>query len=266
MRHLLLLALPCALLCSAAADAAVVDVTVTVENLADPNGVSFAPLRFGFHSGVFDAFDNGAAATAPIISIAEGGSGADWFPAFAAADPAAVLGSTGGALLPGATFTTMAFRVDTALNPFFTFGSMVIPSNDLFIGNDDTQRYRLFDAAGGLLIGEINQTAGQIWNAGSETADPLAAAFLVIGNNGLRTPEGGVVEFSFSELAAYEGLTTAAGYDFTAAGLTGATPIYRISFGVAAVPEPAAWATMILGFGFTGVAMRRRATRQAATA
>jgi hypothetical protein len=87
-------------LLAAPAHAKLVDITVTVRNLAPTNSVSFAPLRFGFHNGSFDAFNNGQTATAPIISVAEGGSGADWFPAFAAAEPLAVLGSTSGALTP----------------------------------------------------------------------------------------------------------------------------------------------------------------------
>ena len=72
--------------------AAVVQLKVTVQNLAPQNSVSFAPLRVGFHSGVFDAFNIGQVANAAIISVAEGGSGAAWFPAFAAADPGAVTG------------------------------------------------------------------------------------------------------------------------------------------------------------------------------
>lgn len=261
MRILLLSAFSFSLLATPATATTLVDVTVRVENLAAANSVSFAPLRFGFHNGSYDAFNNGQVATAPIVSIAEGGGGADWFPAFAAADPTAVLGSTMGALTPGANFTTQSFRIDTANNAFFTFASMVVPSNDLFIGNDNPQRFRLFDNAGNLLINTIDQTAGQIWNAGSEIADPTAAAFLVGGTNALRTPENGVVEFSFSELAAYDGLQTAADYIFNAGGLDNSTPIYRITFSsaVAAVPEPSTWAMMIVGFGLTGTALRRRA-------
>ncbi len=128
------------------AGAMLVVVTVTVENLAPANSVSFAPLRLGFGNGTFDAFNTGETATAPIISVAEGGSGSAWFPAFAAAEPNAVLGSVGGALLPGATASS-SFVVDSSVNRLFTFGSMVIPSNDPFIGNDllsaDTSIYRI---------------------------------------------------------------------------------------------------------------------------
>jgi hypothetical protein len=253
-----------ALAMAAPSYAAIVDVTVRVQNLAPANSISFAPLRFGFNNGSFDAFNAGGVATAPIISVAEGGSGNAWFPAFAAADPMAVLGSTMGALTPGASFTTATFRIDTTINPFFTFASMVIPSNDFFIGNDDPMEYRLFDNAGNLLIQNIDQNASDIWNAGSELFDPLAAAFLVGGTNALRTPENGTVGFNFSELARFNGLTTAAGYRFDS-GLVDNTAIYRISFTSTAVPEPATWAMMIAGFGFVGGAMRRRKV-QAVTA
>lgn len=257
-------------LCSAAitglmattVQAKVVNVTVTVENLAPTNSVSFAPLHFGFNNGSFDAFNNGEVATAPIISVAEGGSASAWLPAFAAADPTAVLGSTGAPILPGAMMTTGSFRVDTAINPFFTFASMVIPSNDLFIGNDNPMRYRLFDASGNLLIGSILQDVGAIWDAGSEAVDPANAAFIVGGNNDLRTPENGVVSFEFSELSAFQGLQTAAGYTFDGSQLDTATPVFRISFSAVAVPEPGTWAMMILGFGVIGSAMRS-AKRQA---
>ncbi len=244
-------------LAASPADAALVKVYVTVENLAPLNDISFAPLRFGFHNGSFDAFNNGETAGQPIISVAEGGSGADWFPAFSAADPSAVLGSVGGALTPGSTATSMAFLVDTMVNPFFTFASMVIPSNDYFIGNDNPLQYRLFDNAGNLLIAQINQRASQIWETGSEITDPLAAAFLVIGDNDLRTAENGVVSFDFADLAAFNGLTTAAGYVFDS-NLVSNTAVYRISFSAAAVPEPATWAMLISGFGLTGAAMRRK--------
>jgi hypothetical protein len=237
-------------------------VTVRVENLAPTNSVSFAPLRFAFNNGTFDAFNEGQAANAATVSIAEGGSGSAWFPAFAAADPTAVFGSTMGALTPGANFTTRTFLIDTTLNPFFTFAAMVLPSNDFFIGNDDPMEYRLFDATGNLLIDNIDQSASDIWNAGSEAFDPANAAFVVGGNNAGRTPENGVVGFNFAELARFDGLTTAAGYTFNSR-LAANTAIYRISFSsVAAVPEAATWIQMIAGFIIVGGVLRHRKRMQ----
>ena len=241
------------------AQAAMLDVTVTVENLAPAEGVAFAPLHFGFNNGSFDAFDLGGVATAPIISVAENGSGSDWHPAFAMADPTAVRGTIGGLLLSGATATTTV-RVDSAMNPYFTFAAMVLPSNDFFIGNDAPMGYRIFDDAGNLLLGSIDQKARNVWDAGSEVFDPAAAAF--VGDASLHAPQNSVVAFNFAELAGFNGLTTGAGYTFTS-NLAADTDIYRITFSAVPVPEPETYALMLaglLGVGF--MARRRRNARE----
>ncbi len=250
----LALAAAATLLLGTGAHAQPLMVTVTVQNLAPAQGVAFAPLHFGFGNGTFDAFNLGGGATAPIISVAEGGSGTDWQPAFAAAEPGATRGTEGGLLLAGAT-NSPTVMVDPLLNPFFTFAAMAVPSNDFFIGNDSPTRYRVFDANGNLAINSILQRATDIWDAGSEVFDPAAAAF--VGNNDLRRQQNSVVAFNFAELAGFNGLTTGAGYTFTS-GLTADSDVYRISFSIAPVPEPSTYAMMFSGLMLVGWLARRR--------
>ena len=244
---------------AASAGAAQVQVTVNIENLAPANSVTFAPLHLGFNQGSFDAFNIGSVAGAGIVSVAEGGAGNVWQANFAAADPTATRGTIGGPLFPGAT-KTATFLVDSVLNPYFSFGAMVVPSNDFFIGNDSPTEYRLFNGGSALQLGSITIKAHEIWDAGSEVYDPAAAAF--VGNNSLRTPQNSVVAFNFAEFYGYNGLTTAAGYTFNSQ-LTANTDVYRISFSAAAVPEPESYALMATGLLALGALARRRRPGQA---
>jgi len=242
---------------AAVAGAQPVQLRVTVQNLAPSNSVSFAALRLGFHNGTYDSFNNGQAAGMSAISIAEGGTGNLWFPAFSAAEPNATLGSVvraaGGALRPGETASS-DHTVDPSINRFFTFGSMVVPSNDHWIANDNPMQYMLFNAAGELNLTSISQFGRQIWDNGSETEDPANAAFLVGSVNANRTPQNGVVSFNFDRLDAFNGLTTTAGYVFQRQ--FGANDeIYRISFEV--IPTPGAMSLL----GMSGVVVLRRRRR-----
>ncbi len=239
-----------------AASATSVNVTVKIENLAPVNSVSYAPLHLGFNNGSFDAFNIGGTPGAGIVSVAEGGAGNVWQADFAAADPTATRGTIGGLLQPGG-MRSMSFLVDTAVNPYFTFAAMVVPSNDFFIGNDSPTEYKLFNNGGSQLqISTITLKAKEIWDAGSEVFDPSAAAF--VGNNGLRTPQNSVVAFNFAEFFGYNGLTTGAGYTFNSQ-LAANSDVYRISFTAAAVPEPESYALMAAGLlALAGMARRRK--------
>lgn len=235
-------------------------ISVTIENLAPENSVSITPLNLGFGQGVFDAFDIGSAVSQEIENIAELGDGAAWQAAFLAADPNAVVGTLldpmHGVLLPGDS-ATQDFFVDSNVNTYFTFASMVVPSNDFFIGNDDPMAYDLFDDDGNLRISSITVYSTDIWDAGSEAFDPLTGAFLPGANAPGGLAQNSVVALNFAELYGFDGLTTAAGYTF-AAQLEAGDPVYRISFNVTPVPEADTWAMLLAGLGLVGVMTRRR--------
>ncbi len=242
-----------------------IQVRITVENLAPANSVSLAPLRFGFGTGVFDSFDNDQVAfplgapdisQAPIVTIAEGGSGSTWFPAFQAAEPNADLGSVFNPSFPPITpgeINSTIIDVDPT-NRFFTFGTMVVPSNDHFLGNANPTAFEIFDAGGNLLLTSITEDASRIWDAGSETENPANAAFLVGGVNAQRENENLPVTFNFTDFSAFNGLTTAAGYIFDSSLLSANTPVLRVSFEV--VPEPSSVA--LVAFGGVALATLRR--------
>jgi len=242
----------------AAALSAMVQVRVHVENLAPAGSVAVSPLTLGFGAGTFDPFDAGKAAGEPIVKIAEGGNGSMWMAAFQAAEPTATVGVvTPGPLTPGGS--AMAdFLVDSSVNRYFSFGAMVVPSNDYFVGNDSPTQYSVFDAGGQLALTSITLKGSDLWNAGSEATDPLQAAFLQVGMNDLRTPENGVIGADFADLSTFNGLTTAAGYAFNSQ-LAANLDVYRISFEV--VPEPASTAAMAL-CGILGSVWLRRGLRR----
>ena len=232
-----------------------VQVLVTVENLAPQNSVAYSPLSVGFGNGTYDSFDAGALAGPAIQGIAEFGSPADWFPAFMAAEPNATLGQVvpdpAGPLLPGQSAST-EFTVDSTSNRYFSFGAMVVPSNDYFIGNDSPMAYELFDNAGQLNLTSISLYGRDVWDAGTEVDGVFGAAFLMGSDAMDHIADDEPVAHDYMDLDMFNGLTTGAGYDFDRQfGADDA--IYRISFRI--VPEPGALALLALGGAFP---IRRR--------
>ncbi|MEM6749964.1 MAG: spondin domain-containing protein, partial [Planctomycetota bacterium] len=225
----------------ATASAGAQEVQVTFENLLAPGSTAFTPVFFGLSDGSFDLFDPGSAASPGLELVAEVGVTGTLESEFAAAAPGGLSDTTG--LVTGGTSDSVTFNVgDPTVNRFLSFATMVVPTNDLFIGNGNNLGIEVFDAAGnfnGPIT--IDIFGSQVWDAGTEVNDAdNGAAFLQGIDGSLGADQNGVVELFFNDpnadayLASLLGRTTAPGFDIEST-FTSSTPIARLTI----VPEPA---------------------------
>ena len=153
---------------------------------------------------------------------------------------------------------TITVDLDETSERFFSFLSMVIPSNDNFVGNANPFAYELFDAMGNFSnIGPIEVFGNEIWDNGTEANDNLGAAFNAAGGTG--TAENGGVTAGGS-IAQLLGQTTAAGTIVNSIpGSNDLLATITITQ-VAPVPLPAALPLLLAGLGGLGFARRQRRT------
>lgn len=240
---------------------------IVIENTAAPGGLSITPVYLAFHDGNFDAFTVGETASSGLELLAEDGivSGLpdERLPQSPASVATVAAQPANGppTIDPGET-STVQIDVDGDLNQFFTFLSMLVPSNDTFLGNGDPMAFELFDDAG-VFLGErvIDVTGEFLYDAGTEVNDPLGSPAFVLDPNGnfmASMDENGTVQLATS-LADFAGLQTPVGaldgglIDFTSdrANFSVARITVRDAT-VAPVPLPAAAWLMLGGLATLG--------------
>ena len=253
-----------------------VPITITVTNTQDTGGLSLTPLYFAFTDGAddaFDAFDAGEAASAGVEEIAELGSFGTLTGEREAADPdarGAVLGAPegfpGGPIIEPGETGSVTIDIDPTSQRFVQFLSMIVPSNDTFIGLDDA--VALF-AEDGTFLGpqSFDLSSALAYDAGTEVNDPLDGAAFVQGVDGMAgTEEGGVISLA-TDIGMMAGIVAANAQELSpeavAAFFAGGN-LGTISFDLAGdvVPLPAGFvlfATALAG----GAGLRRRAARTA---
>lgn len=179
-------------------------ITVTVTNTLEEGGTFLTPVWFGFHDGEnFDLWTDGEAASGGLERIAEDGvvegiaaefnqevgdGGVD----------ATIIGGLGvpGPIDPGESASfTLNVNPDQVGQGFFTWATMVIPSNDAFLASpDDPLQDFIFDEDGnfaGPLV--IERFGNDVLDAGTEVNTEEDAAFLNQTAPDQGTPENGVV-------------------------------------------------------------------------
>lgn len=223
---------------------------ITVDNLAPARGTFLTPAWFGFHDGSFDSYERGEAVTTGLERLAEDGDVSFISDEFAAVGGGTVQGAilglaeTPGPIDPG---ESASFTVDldssAASSRYFSYASMIIPSNDFFIANGKPFAHRIFDDAGGFLGADFVITGAQVLDAGSEVNDELAetTAFFSQAVPDTGTDEGGGVELATGFLPGGRILSSPdfANADFTAAGYEVARfRVELVADDAASVPEP----------------------------
>ena len=201
------------------------NISVTVENLADPGGIYLTPFFVGVHDGGFD-LAQGRQTNEALEALAEDGETGlitEQFAQEAAEGISATITSPEGfpgapVFDPGEVVTEILTVTNPGDNQFFTFASMLIPSNDAFVGNLGSRAYRLFNNRGGFRGPVTIMIYGNdVWDAGTEVNNPQGGApFSTEGGEsvdengrirrstglddfvGTGLPTGGVLERAFS--------------------------------------------------------------------
>ena len=178
-----------------------VEVEVRIQNMAPDMGTFQTPFWIGFHDGGFDSYDGGAPAdlffpdTNALERLAEDGSTGPISEAFLAQGFGAVdatLPGEQGPIAPGATVTqTFVLNPNSPQSRYFSYASMVIPSNDAFVANGSPTAHAIFDESG--LFGAMGFSIGGagVLDAGTEVNDELPENTAFFGQ---QTPNTGVDE------------------------------------------------------------------------
>ncbi len=179
--------------------ARVFEVTVEITNLAPEGGTIQTPVWVGSHDGSFDLYDRDAPISPELERLAEDGNVDPLVAAFAesgAGTDAVAFGDNGPdvppVIFPGDT-ATVSFLVDTTRgeNQYFSYASMVIPSNDAFVANGNPMAHKIFNDRGRFMPASFIVTGAEVLDAGSEVNDEIPANTAALAQ---MVPDTGVVE------------------------------------------------------------------------
>ena len=174
-------------------------VVVTVENAQPARGIFLTPPWLAIHDGTFDSYNGGQPASSPlggneIEALAEDGNNGPITETFARLQPFApqvsALGGPGGPLAPGDT-ASVTFQVNPADDRYFSYASMIIPSNDFFIANGNPVAHEVFDDSGNFVAEGFVVSGPQTNDAGTEVNDEVASNVAFLGQ---AAPNTGVTE------------------------------------------------------------------------
>lgn len=295
----------------AAGTASAGTLNISFTNNASGGDIFFTPVFTALHNGGFDSFNTGATASGSLEALAEDGAVGGLLADAAAFDAVdgqiarsgVVLGTDGASgafngamtgpplLEPGETSSVEidATGIAGVGAGYLNFLSMILPSNDFFIGNDNPLGLQIFDSSGmfvdtGTGFIEFDVLYNAVYDAGTElNADgsdgvlensPFAVGSAQgPGTANVGPDENGVVRNVAAtpglNLANLIGAQTPGGFiNAVPSGAPGNNVLgrFRVSFvddAVAPVPLPAAAPLLLAGLGGMAMVARRRKKRAA---
>ena len=184
------------------------EIKIKIESLSPTGGVFLTPLWVGFHDCSFDSYDTGAPASAGIERIAEDGDASELSAIFtsttATGQDGVILnpeGFAGAPVFEPGSVSQAVYDLDPQSQKYFSYATMIIPSNDAFIANASPVAHKIFNDAGEF-VGPFTFTvyATSIRDAGTEENTEMDAAFLnqTAGNTGNTTTDNISVHTGFN--------------------------------------------------------------------
>lgn len=176
-----------------------VDLVLQIENQAPEKGVFFTPVWMGFHDGSVRTFEMGQTASGALERMAEDGDPSalnEWFMNLSGAGMHHLVTSelNPPVFAPGTSRdVTIRLNANDPRHQFVSFVSMVIPSNDAFVGN--MEPIQVFDELGNLVLNSVKLGGSTVWDAGTEQNTELPEATPLLGQMVANTgpEEGGEV-------------------------------------------------------------------------
>ena len=153
-------------------------IEVTITNLQTADGLLITPVFLATQDGVYDFVDVGSPASESLERLAEDGTVQPRIDAaFASGGVRHAVATPGGPLAPGESRVVTLFAdPQDPLSQYLSYATMVIPSNDAFVANDDPVEIDLFD--GDELIRRVGDEAfivlgDDVYDAGTEVNDEI---------------------------------------------------------------------------------------------